>query len=273
MTMMMTKEPQKFKNKAYEKKTPITPIILVYICCCFESFKAVRWCNRCKETMQEEVTASYWIVLTKDLTIERPTPDRGVSRRSPKMGVTGSRLGARSMRLSASVFPAMAAGEQAEESSKSTESSEPCKVCSDEISPVRTATPASFGCLAYAHSECPVNRKELGRATWAFLHTLAAYYPENPSPRLQEDVRQFMHIMGRIYPCGYCADRTAEEIERNPPRVENHREFATWMCEVHNEVNERMGKPIFDCSTVDQRWRYGPSDGSCRRPQSKQKDI
>lgn len=40
-------------------------------------------------------------------------------------------------------------------------------------------------------------------------------------------------------------------------------DFATWMCEVHNEVNDRMGKPLFDCATVEERWRTGPSDGSC----------
>jgi FAD-linked sulfhydryl oxidase len=63
--------------------------------------------------------------------------------------------------------------------------------------------------------------------------------------------------------CRYCADRTSDEIEVNPPRVASQPEFALWMCELHNEVNFRMNKPIFDCSKVAERWRTGPSDGSC----------
>lgn len=120
-------------------------------------------------------------------------------------------------------------------------------------------------CMAYAHSECPVNRRELGRATWAFLHTMAAYYPEKPSQRQQDEMRDFMLLMGRVYPCGYCADRTADEMEINPPRVKNQKELSRWMCEVHNEVNYRLGKPEFDCNLVEERWKYGPADGRCDR--------
>lgn len=69
------------------------------------------------------------------------------------------------------------------------------------------------GCVAYADNGCPLNRAEVGRATWGFLHTMAAFYPDDPSERLQQDMSKFMEIMGRVYPCGYCADRTAEEIE------------------------------------------------------------
>eukprot|EP00037_Helgoeca_nana_P015602 m.146230 g.146230 ORF g.146230 m.146230 type:complete len:56 (+) comp23095_c0_seq1:451-618(+) len=36
-------------------------------------------------------------------------------------------------------------------------------------------------------------------------------------------------------------------------------------CGAHNEVNERLGKPIFDCNIemLDQRWLDGWTDGSC----------
>lgn len=35
----------------------------------------------------------------------------------------------------------------------------------------------------------PVDKDELGRATWTFLHVLAAQYPEQPTKTQQKDVR------------------------------------------------------------------------------------
>lgn len=107
------------------------------------------------------------------------------------------------------------------------------------------------------HSGCPLTRKEVGRAAWAFLHTVAAYYPDTPTKSYQEDMKSFILAYARFYPCGYCADTTSQEMIRNPPRLETRKEFQLWMCEIHNEVNDRLGKPIFDCTKVDERWRTG----------------
>lgn len=49
----------------------------------------------------------------------------------------------------------------------------------------------------------------------------------------------------------------------SPPATENRLQFSRWMCGLHNEVNERLGKPVFDCSKVDERWLDGWKDGSC----------
>eukprot|EP00045_Choanoeca_perplexa_P000117 m.13037 g.13037 ORF g.13037 m.13037 type:complete len:174 (+) comp10084_c0_seq1:99-620(+) len=116
---------------------------------------------------------------------------------------------------------------------------------------------------AYMHSGCPLNRRELGRASWAFLHTMAAFYPEHPTEKQQEDMSNFMWTFATVYPCGYCGDTTWQEMARHPPQVTTQKDFALWMCELHNEVNDRLGKPQFDCSKVDERWRTGPTDGSC----------
>jgi len=111
-------------------------------------------------------------------------------------------------------------------------------------------------CFAYMHSGKPASRKEVGRATWAFLHTMAAYYPESPTTEQQQDMTSFLRTLPKVYPCGYCGEKTAEEIDMNPPRVDTQTNLAQWMCEVHNEVNTRLNKPLFDCSTVSQRWKY-----------------
>lgn len=117
---------------------------------------------------------------------------------------------------------------------------------------------------AYMHSGCPVTRRELGRSSWAYLHSTAAYYPDHPSPQAKQEMKQFLQLYIKLYPCGYCADRSMEELQRNPPKVENRLALSQWMCELHNEVNDRMNKPIFDCRRVEERWKVGAADGSCK---------
>ena len=95
-----------------------------------------------------------------------------------------------------------------------------------------SSSPSPPPCYAYSHSSCPLNRAELGRASWAYLHTLAAYYPTSPSPSQQSTMSQFLSSYAALYPCGYCADRTVEELTRNPPRVGSQGELSVWMCEV-----------------------------------------
>jgi len=110
---------------------------------------------------------------------------------------------------------------------------------------------------AYMHSDCGLNRRELGRVSWAYLHTLANYYPESPSREQQEEMVQLLWLFIKYYPCGYCSDMSIQEMYRNPPRVSNRKALSEWMCQIHNEVNERMGKPLFDCNqnNLAKRWR------------------
>jgi FAD-linked sulfhydryl oxidase len=112
-------------------------------------------------------------------------------------------------------------------------------------------------CVAYAESSCPLTRAEVGRCTWAYLHTIAAWYPQHAVEHQQQQMRDFMLLMASTYPCGYCSDTTVQAMRQNPPRVEGQESLSRWLCEVHNEVNERLGKARFDCRRVNERWRDG----------------
>ncbi|XP_028780586.1 FAD-linked sulfhydryl oxidase ERV1 isoform X2 [Neltuma alba] len=100
----------------------------------------------------------------------------------------------------------------------------------------------------------PVTKEELGRATWTFLHTLAAQYPDNPTRQQKKDVKELMGILSRMYPCKECADHFKEVLRANPVQAGSQAEFSQWLCHVHNVVNRSLGKPIFPCERVDARW-------------------
>ena len=163
----------------------------------------------------------------------------------------------------------------------------PCKVCSGSdwrswSNPTKsrskakpaTAALATAGAAAAStiphstegdHSDCPVNIAQLGRATWAFLHTAAAYYPERPSTIQQKSMLSLLTSLPHTYPCSHCASHLGENLKDHPPDgvVSGRGALSEWLCQRHNDVNERLGKERFDCKTVDERWLTGPADGRC----------
>lgn len=135
---------------------------------------------------------------------------------------------------------------------------------------------------------CPVDKDELGISTWKLLHTMAAVYPKKPTKSQKDDIKTFFGIMSRRYPCDICAKDLANEydddnddvnfngmvkvnlfsfwyfrLKEEPIAVNSYHDLSQWLCRLHNKVNVKIGKPVFDCSKVDERWRDGWLDGSC----------
>ncbi|KAI4295750.1 hypothetical protein L6164_035761 [Bauhinia variegata] len=108
--------------------------------------------------------------------------------------------------------------------------------------------------LLKGKSAAPVTKEELGRATWTFLHTLAAQYPDNPTRQQKKDVKELFGILSRIYPCKECADHFKEILRSNPVQAGSQAEFSQWLCHVHNVINRSLAKPVFPCERVDARW-------------------
>lgn len=113
------------------------------------------------------------------------------------------------------------------------------------------------------HNDCPLDINSLGRNTWSLLHTIAASYPQKPSPDERKNMQEFIKLMSILYPCGHCAKEFREDIIESPPRVDSRASLSLWFCDIHNKVNRKLGKTEFDCKKVDERWRTGWKDGSC----------
>jgi FAD-linked sulfhydryl oxidase len=114
------------------------------------------------------------------------------------------------------------------------------------------------------YKACPPDVEQLGRHTWTFLHTTAAYYPDQPSEQHKKNASALFNSLPSLYPCSFCADELGKEMQRvGPPDVSSRSTLSNWLCNIHNEVNERLGKKQFDCSKVLNRWKDGWDDGRC----------
>ena len=111
--------------------------------------------------------------------------------------------------------------------------------------------------------DCPPDVEVLGRSTWTLLHSIAATYPPTPTPKEQSDIKSFMRLFSKLYPCWVCAEDFQRYMQKQDVKAGSRDEFGNWLCEAHNEVNRKLGKPTFDCSKWEERWRTGWKDGSC----------
>ncbi|KAJ1325589.1 mitochondrial FAD-linked sulfhydryl oxidase [Microdochium nivale] len=136
------------------------------------------------------------------------------------------------------------------------------------------ASAAGFGAAAGAAAaaskspsatpnDCPADVETLGRSTWTLLHSIAATYPKTPSSSQQADLKTFLGVFSRLYPCWVCAEDFQSYMATQQIAVGSRDEFGQWLCEAHNAVNTKLGKNTFDCSKWEERWRTGWKDGRC----------
>lgn len=110
----------------------------------------------------------------------------------------------------------------------------------------------------YAMPEKKEDRKaELGRGTWALIHTIAAKYPPYAGREHQANIIQFIDLLTKLFPCEDCRGHFKKLVDGFPPKVSSREDFAAWACQAHNIVNRRLGKREFDCGRLDERWDCG----------------
>ncbi|KAH8819705.1 ERV/ALR sulfhydryl oxidase domain-containing protein [Xylogone sp. PMI_703] len=140
----------------------------------------------------------------------------------------------------------------------------PCRSCTSFASWAAQAKQTTKGTsTAIPPKDCPPDVEQLGRASWTLLHSISASYPERPTLEEQSNVKQFMGLFGKLYPCWVCAEDFQAYMEREKIRAGSRDEFGRWLCEAHNDVNRKLGKKEFDCNKWEERWRTGWKDGRC----------
>ncbi|XXG93762.1 hypothetical protein Hte_000011 [Hypoxylon texense] len=103
-------------------------------------------------------------------------------------------------------------------------------------------------------------KAELGRSTWKFFHTMMARFPDKPTEDDSLALKTFIQLFARLYPCGDCARHFQKLLAQYPPQVSSRNAAAGWACFVHNKVNERLKKPLFDCNDLGDFYDCGCGD-------------
>jgi FAD-linked sulfhydryl oxidase len=75
-------------------------------------------------------------------------------------------------------------------------------------------------------------------------------FPEKPSDDDRLALKTYIQLFARLYPCGDCASHFQKVIAKYPPQTSSRNAAAGWACEVHNVVNKRLKKKLFDCSKI-----------------------
>ncbi len=118
-----------------------------------------------------------------------------------------------------------------------------------------------LGYLYYKKSHAPnspPSTEELGRSGWTVLHSFATSYPENPSNKDLGRLSDFLEYFAHYYPCEKCSYHMTKYLSEHPLKASTRSEFQNWLCGFHNDVNKRLNKTTFDCSTVGARWSNQP---------------
>ena len=141
----------------------------------------------------------------------------------------------------------------------------------DDVKSMLPSSMAEFEEMKKKHEkrkkvECPPGSEELGLGTWKLLHSMAAWYPDQPTKQQQNGMTNFFQTLAAFYPCTYCAEDFQVSLEKSPPKTESRTDLCLWLCHQHNQVNQKLGKPLFECNmkNLDERWRKS-SASECNR--------
>ncbi|AET39689.1 flavin-linked sulfhydryl oxidase Ecym_4668 [Eremothecium cymbalariae DBVPG len=103
-------------------------------------------------------------------------------------------------------------------------------------------------------------RKELGRASWKYFHTLLARFPEKPTNEEQSKLKKLIQLFGELYPCGECSEHFMQLLSKYPPQSSSRTAAAMWGCSIHNYVNKSLKKPMHPCENILEDYDCGCGD-------------
>lgn len=106
-----------------------------------------------------------------------------------------------------------------------------------------------------------------GPAMWFTLHNGASAYPEKPSLVVQNSMMQFLSNLHFMIPCLECREHYFQYVRNTDlaAATRNREALFTYIVDMHNNVNFRIGKPTMSLETAKQVYGFYRPRGSIIR--------
>jgi len=90
-----------------------------------------------------------------------------------------------------------------------------------------------------------------GKHMWRSIHYICLGYPTNPTMDDKQRYSEHLTSLQYVLPCILCREHFADELKKFPltDNVMRTRDsLLNWSILVHNSVNRRLGKPLYNIS-------------------------
>ena len=91
-----------------------------------------------------------------------------------------------------------------------------------------------------------------GSHLWFLMHIISFEYPDNPMENDKRIYYDFYNSLKDIIPCEKCKTHYREFLHIHPllPFLDKKADLVKWVIDIHNFVNESLGKPIVSMDEV-----------------------
>jgi len=93
-----------------------------------------------------------------------------------------------------------------------------------------------------------------GRPFWQVMHSVTFRYPVEPTDEHKQRIIMLFSSLPTFLPCGTCSVHFYQTLRETHPldeaAVSSRDSLSRWMVDVHNAVNQRLGKATVDYDRV-----------------------
>ena len=94
------------------------------------------------------------------------------------------------------------------------------------------------------------------------MHIVSLGAPVSPSAEEQAGIRAFYESLQVVIPCPVCREHYKQALVAMPLRLQSRAELIEWVYEIHNYINEQLGKPSLSWEGFIAHMRSLSSNGS-----------